>query len=86
MHGYNLIKEFKQITGRRLKPAVIYPFLHTLEEKGYIVGTWMVRGKRKIKSYEVTQKGRVLLRSVKSHFKLPIKRIILDLLSTERIK
>jgi DNA-binding PadR family transcriptional regulator len=86
MHGYNLIKEFKQITGRRLKPAVIYPFLHTLEEKGYIVGTWMVRGKRKIKSYEVTQKGRKLLSSVKSHFKLPIKKIILDLLSGERMK
>jgi len=86
MHGYNLIKEFKQITGTRLKPAVIYPFLHTLEEKGYIVGTWMVRGKRKIKSYEVTQKGRALLISVKSHFKLPIKKIILGLLSSEGMK
>jgi len=86
MHGYNLITEFKQITGRRLKPAVIYPFLHTLEEKGYIVGTWMIRGKRKIKNYEVTQKGRALLTSVKSHFKLPIKKIIFDLISSEKMK
>ena len=84
MHGYNLIMEFKQITGRRLKPAVIYPFLHTLEEKGYIVGTWMIRGKRKIKNYEVTQKGRNLLTSVKSQFKLPIKNLIFDLLSSPR--
>ncbi len=86
MHGYNLIKEFKQITGKRLKPAVIYPFLHTLEEKGYIVGTWMVRGKRKIKNYEVTHKGRKLLVAVKSHFKLPITNIILGLISSDGMK
>ena len=46
----------------------------------------MIRGKRKIKSYEVTQKGRTLLISVKSHFKLPIKNIILGLLSSEGMK
>jgi len=86
MHGYNLIKEFKRITGRRLKPAVIYPFLHTLEEKGYVVGTWMSRGKRRIKSYSVTQKGRMLLATVREHFQLPFKEIILDLLSRDRKK
>ena len=86
MHGYNLIKEFKNVTGKRLKPAVIYPFLHTLEEKGFIVGTWMTRGKRRIKSYSVTKKGKKLLVSVKNRFKLPIREIILDLLSGVRRK
>jgi len=71
MHGYNLIKEFKHITGKRLKPAVIYPFLHALEEKGYVVGTWMSRGKRKIKRYSVTQKGKTLLASIKKHITMP---------------
>lgn len=81
MHGYNLIKEFKNITGRKLKPAVIYPFLHTLEKKGFIVGTWMTRGKRRIKNYSITQKGRGLLISLKDRLKVPIKKIIFELLS-----
>ena len=84
MHGYHLIKEFKNITGKRLKPAVIYPFLHALEDKVYVVGTWMTRGKRRIKSYSVTQKGKNLLVSVKEHFKLPIREIILDILFSDR--
>jgi DNA-binding PadR family transcriptional regulator len=86
MHGYNLIKEFKIITGKRLKPAVIYPFLHALEEKGYVVGIWMTRGKRKIKSYSITQKGKRLLSSVRNRFKMPIGDIILALLSGDREK
>lgn len=83
MHGYNLIKEFKNVTGKRLKPAVIYPFLHTLEEKGFIVGTWMTRGKRRIKNYAITQKGRGLLIALKDRFKTPIKKIIFELLSSD---
>jgi len=86
MHGYNLIKEFKHITGKRLKPAVIYPFLHALEEKGYVVGTWMSRGKRKIKRYSVTQKGKTLLASIKKHFTMPIREIILELLFNNKKK
>jgi DNA-binding PadR family transcriptional regulator len=38
-YGYNLIKEFKRITGRELKPQRVYPFLYFLEEKGYITST-----------------------------------------------
>ncbi len=80
IHGYNLMKEFKKITGRKLKPAAIYPFLHALEDKGYVVGSWMSRGTRMIKRYSVTQKGKNLLFSLKEHFKLPFRTIILDII------
>ncbi len=84
-HGYNIIKELKRITGRNLTPAVIYPFLHKLEKKGYVIGTWMKRGKKRlIKTYEITPKGKTLFTSLKKHFKKPLKKLILDLLSSKR--
>ncbi len=80
MHGYNLMKEFKRLTGRKLTSMAVYPFLHALEEKGYIVGTWLRTGKRRIiKSYKVTPKGKKLLASVKARLK-PLKEIILGVM------
>ena len=78
-HGYTLIKEYKRITGGTLTCPQIYPFLSTLEEKGYIIGTWTTNGQRKIKSYEVTKKGKILLTSLKKSFRKPFREIILDL-------
>jgi len=78
MHGYNLMREFKNITGKRLKPGVVYPFLHSLEEGGYIVGTWINNGKRRAKRYRLTEKGERLLASVK-RLATPIRDIILDM-------
>ena len=79
MHGYNLMLEFKNITGKRLKPGVVYPFLNSLEEKGYVVGTWMKNGKREAKSYRLTAKGKRLLASFKRRFSMPLKGILLEL-------
>ena len=79
-HGYDLITEFTNITGKRLKPSAVYPFLHTLEKKGYVIGIWITRGKRSIKRYSLTQKGRTLLASVKASLNIPVKHIMIDLL------
>lgn len=80
MHGYNLMREFKNITGKRLKPGVVYPFLNSLEKKGYVVGTWMKNGKRKVKSYRLTAKGELLLASVKKRLSISLKDIVLELI------
>ena len=78
-----MIVEFKRITGRKLKPSVIYPFLYTLEEKGYVIGTWMSKGKRRIRNYEVTQKGKALLSSVKTRLNSNIGKMLLEILFTD---
>lgn len=81
-YGYNLILEFKRITGRELKPSTVYPFLYILEKKSYIVGTWITINKRRVKNYEVTEKGKILLASVKEYLK-PLSEIVLDLLYSD---
>lgn len=80
MHGYDLMLEFKNITGRRLKPGVVYPFLHSLEEGGYVVGMWVANGKRRVKSYRLTAKGEALLTSVKRRVTVPLGDIVLELI------
>lgn len=55
----------KKITGS----SRIYPILHNLEDHGLIEGSWEVRGKQKIKYYEITDKGREEFLRVKKIFK-----------------
>ena len=84
MCGYNLMREFKNITGERLKPGVVYPFLHTLEEGGYVVGTWVENGKRRVKSYILTAKGERLLTSIKHRISMLLGDIVLELVRREK--
>lgn len=79
MHGYDLMREFKDITGRRLKPGLVYPFLHSLEVDGYIVGGWVKNGKRTVKSYKLTAKGEKLFLSLRERIAMPLRDIITDL-------
>jgi PadR family transcriptional regulator PadR len=79
MHGYHLMREFKNITGKKLKPAVVYPFLHSLEAGGYVVGTWIKNGRRRVKQYKLTTKGESLLSSLKKRLSTSIKAVLLDL-------
>jgi len=79
-HGYEIIKEFKRLTGRRLKPSIVYPFLHWLEEEGFAVGEWIKDGRRAIKYYSLTSKGENLLNKVREFFNKPLGEVIADLL------
>lgn len=78
--GYELMSEIERLTGMVLEPGLIYPFLHMLEEGGYIAGEWTKKAGRNLKYYSVTGKGEALLKKVRDFFKLPIKEILLDLL------
>jgi DNA-binding PadR family transcriptional regulator len=44
----------------------IYPILKILEEKDLIEGTWEMKGNRKIKYYEATEKGRMTIKNLKN--------------------
>jgi len=75
-YGYELIREFKKLTGRKLKPGFIYPFLHRLEKQGYIISQYVQKRKRKVRIYVLTEKGKKLLQRVQKIFRSSIKELI----------
>jgi PadR family transcriptional regulator PadR len=83
-HGYELIVEFKRLTGRKLKPSIVYPFLHKLERGGFASATWITKGKRRIKNYSLTKSGEDLLHKVKRMFTKPVREVLIDLIEKER--
>jgi DNA-binding PadR family transcriptional regulator len=83
-HGYEIIVEFKKLTGRKLKPSIVYPFLHRLEVEGFASGQWTFKGKRKIRHYYLTERGEELLQKVREMFTKPIKEMFLDFIDKER--
>jgi PadR family transcriptional regulator, regulatory protein PadR len=81
MHGYEITKEVKRLTGRRLTPATLYPLLNRLETDGFLVSELIEKGKRQLRCYRLTERGKTLLANLSGLFKLPVKRVIADLLS-----
>ena len=63
-HGYEIMKEIKDKTRGFYKPTPggVYPILNDLEKSGYISGEWGTNKNRKIKVYEITEKGRHILK------------------------
>lgn len=62
--GYKIMKEIENETLGfwKLTSGGVYPILKELEEKGYIKGQWKKEGERRKKAYEITSKGRQLLK------------------------
>jgi PadR family transcriptional regulator PadR len=83
MHGYEIIKEVKRLTGRRLKPATLYPLLKRLEEDGFLISELKAKGQRELRCYHLTEKGENVLAKMSAMFKLPVKRVITDLLGEQ---
>lgn len=55
-HGYDIIKEISNKTGKKVSPGQIYPFLKLLESEGYIVSGKLEE--RDKKQYRLTREGR----------------------------
>jgi DNA-binding PadR family transcriptional regulator len=83
-HGYEIIKEVKRLTGQKLKPGTLYPLLYWLEDEGFVVGEWIKKGRRELRCYRLTEKGKGLLLKVHELFSNPIRRVIADLLSEQK--
>ncbi len=61
-HGYEMMKEVEDRTEGFWKPTAggVYPILQSLEQEGYIEGTWGPQ-KRKRKIYHITESGKLIL-------------------------
>ncbi|KZX16052.1 PadR family transcriptional regulator [Methanobrevibacter filiformis] len=77
-YGYELIKELNKgipnddnskikAVKKHFGSNRIYPMLKILEHKELIVGTWEMDKNRKIKYYETTDRGKCVLKKLKSH-------------------
>ena len=64
-HGYEIMKEIKDKTRGFYKPTPggVYPILKDLEKTGYSKGEWHRQNNRDIKTYRITQKGKIILRN-----------------------
>jgi len=63
-HGYEIMKEIKDRTKGFWRPTAggVYPILRSLEQASYIKGEWRTHKNRKIKSYRITEKGKLILK------------------------
>ena len=63
-HGYEIMKEIKDKTKGFWKPTAggVYPILRDLEKAEYIKGEWSSQKNRKIKVYEITETGKIILK------------------------
>lgn len=78
--GYEIVKEMKGLTGQRFHSGVVYPLLYELEERKFIVGRWVTKGRRRIKYYSITDKGKELLNHLRGLFEKPVREVLKDLL------
>jgi DNA-binding PadR family transcriptional regulator len=63
-HGYEIMKEIKDRTQGFYTPTPggVYPILRDLEKNGYVKGEWHRQNNRNIKTYRITEKGKLILR------------------------
>ncbi|RJX16317.1 hypothetical protein CW703_01295 [Candidatus Bathyarchaeota archaeon] len=79
--GYGLLKEIKRLTGQKLPTGILYPLLYELENKKLIKGEWKGKGKRRIKYYSITKKGKNFLFKIRKFFgEMPIKEMFKEFL------
>lgn len=83
-HGYELIVEFKRLTGRELKPSIVYPFLHKLETEGFASSQWIVKDRRKVRHYSLTKRGEELLRKVREMFARPVREFFIETIDDKK--
>jgi len=83
LHGYGLIKELSRLTGRNLKPSLIYEFLHGLEENDLVESVWIRHGGRGRRYYQLTKKGEALLKRIHNLFKERLSEVLYDFLPEE---
>ena len=64
IYGLGMIEELGR-HGYRLSAGTLYPLLHGLEEKGYLVSSAVRNGRAERRMYKVTRRGRRALASAK---------------------
>jgi PadR family transcriptional regulator, regulatory protein PadR len=80
-HGHQIAKHIQRTTDDvlQVEHGSLYPALHRMEQKGWIVSQWesINEGKREFKFYRLTKTGRKQLASEESKWKQLAKAIAL---------
>jgi len=63
--GLGIIEEL-QHHGYEISPGTLYPMLHGMEKKGYLISRHERIGRRNRRLYEITDKGRIALAEAKT--------------------
>lgn len=74
IHGYKIISKINEMNCfnndvKFIHGSTVYPLLHSLEEKGLIKSSIDYNGKKKVKVYEITENGVLILNSIKKSIK-----------------
>ncbi|WP_028575518.1 PadR family transcriptional regulator [Desulfonatronovibrio hydrogenovorans] len=72
VYGQWMIDELAE-HGYRLSPGTLYPMLHSMEKKGYLVSRKVREGKVQRKLYRITEKGVQGLDLARKHLQELIK-------------
>ncbi|RJS92785.1 PadR family transcriptional regulator [Candidatus Bathyarchaeota archaeon] len=70
-HGYEIIKEFRRLTGVDMNPGAIYPLLHSLEKEGLTLSRWISDKEKNMsrRCYFLTVRGKRLFNRFRILFK-----------------
>jgi DNA-binding PadR family transcriptional regulator len=80
MSGYRVVKEMRRMTEQHFHSGVVYPLLYEMESKGLITGDWIHKGRRRVKLYSLTTKGRAIVDHLRTLFKMPMREVLRDLM------
>ncbi len=72
MYGYQMIKELSKKSQNvfEFQEGTLYPILHALEEKNFIVSYWDEVGGKRRKYYTITKEGKKHLKDKKEEWKV----------------
>lgn len=85
LSGYNVTKELENLTGEKYNASSVYPILYELEENQFIFGEEIMKGRRRIILYGITDKGLQILEQIRENLESPIRNAISDFLSFQPI-
>lgn len=69
MHGYGIISNIRKNFGIYFGPSTVYPFLKSMEERGYIKSQWDMNHDRPRKIFSLTPQGNTLLTGTEQSFR-----------------
>lgn len=81
-YGYALIEELSS-RGLEIDQGTLYPLLRRLEDQGLLESEWNVEGSRPRRYYQISEKGKELLRSLTAEW-LALVTVMEDLLLDEK--
>jgi len=86
-HGYDVARWIQHVTGDllRIEEGSLYPALHRLEKRGWILSEWgLSENNRRAKYYRLTARGRQQLRSESSAWNTFVEAVAKVLTSTDQ--